>query len=220
MQDIDPTSLVLYSQDLDNQLALYDSVHNLVLFMAYQRRGKAWLVLRTSDGFQTQRVTEPVDRRSFEQTAAFLLGLTLGQVRSARPWTTASIGSLFHAELLRKPASRSWKEHFSKIRASLPPPIADALIKAIRQHRYDCMLTPALDWRWGIPDDDVMALTKWFATEQRDREHCDNFRAADSSRSNQVRRYYKVKNRGCCGFVDSTVQIGGKTYLVGFNYGH
>lgn len=54
-------------------------------------------------------------------------------------------------------------------------------------------------------------------------EFCvDNDRWADKSKSNAVRRYYKHRSTGCCGFHDSeeVCPIDGKTYLLGFNFGH
>ena len=54
-------------------------------------------------------------------------------------------------------------------------------------------------------------------------EFCvDNDRWADKAKGNAVRRYYKQRSTGCCGFHDTeeVCPIDGKTYLLGFNFGH
>jgi len=54
-------------------------------------------------------------------------------------------------------------------------------------------------------------------------EFCvDNERWADKSKGNAVRRYYRQRSHGCCGFHDTeeVCPIDGKTYLPGFNFGH
>lgn len=51
---------------------------------------------------------------------------------------------------------------------------------------------------------------------------CDNSRVALRGNTSQVRRYNHAKASGCCGFCDvvEVCPVDGKTYLLGFNYGH
>jgi hypothetical protein len=50
----------------------------------------------------------------------------------------------------------------------------------------------------------------------------DNDRVALKGNTAQMRRYMRQKNRGCCGFHDSeeVCPVDGRTYLLGFNFGH
>lgn len=52
-----------------------------------------------------------------------------------------------------------------------------------------------------------------------DYEYADNFRISDGSTFEDA-LYQVSKHHGCCGFYDSTMVADGKTYKVGFNYGH
>jgi len=54
------------------------------------------------------------------------------------------------------------------------------------------------------------------------RDYTDNFRAACKTDLNQLSLYDQQYNSGCCGFADriEVCPIDGKTYKLGFNYGH
>lgn len=54
-------------------------------------------------------------------------------------------------------------------------------------------------------------------------ESCvDNYRVALKGNTAQMRRYRRQQAAGCCGFHDTeeVCPIDGKTYLIGFNFGH
>lgn len=70
---------------------------------------------------------------------------------------------------------------------------------------------PVADWADGR----IQALA--------DGELCvDNSRVALKGNTAQMRRYRRQKAAGCCGFcdVEEVCPVDGKTYLLGFNYGH
>ena len=48
----------------------------------------------------------------------------------------------------------------------------------------------------------------------------DNFRFAAKDNAEEVAAYEQAKNKGCCGFFDDEIDVDGKTFLFGFNYGH
>jgi hypothetical protein len=48
----------------------------------------------------------------------------------------------------------------------------------------------------------------------------DNYRWARSGSNNEVRRFLKARDRGCCGSFNALRKIQGKYYWIGFNYGH
>ena len=53
-------------------------------------------------------------------------------------------------------------------------------------------------------------------------DYADNFRFALKDSEREVRAYEEKQDRGCCGSYDGEVKcpIDGRTYLIGFNYGH
>ena len=51
--------------------------------------------------------------------------------------------------------------------------------------------------------------------------HCmDNYRTCRKSDKDMYADYKKIKEDGCCGFIDSQYNINGEIYLIGCNYGH
>ncbi len=53
------------------------------------------------------------------------------------------------------------------------------------------------------------------------KDHCiDNIRFAAKDNAVEVAAYESARNHGCCGFYDAETVLDGKTYLIGFNYGH
>lgn len=53
-------------------------------------------------------------------------------------------------------------------------------------------------------------------------ENLDNFRACETTREDEVERYAKQRAGGCCGTSDTTITHypSGRTFKLGFNYGH
>jgi hypothetical protein len=49
---------------------------------------------------------------------------------------------------------------------------------------------------------------------------CDNYRIADVAIPAEVEGYEAAVDKGCCGFFESTVEVSGRTFRIGFNYGH
>jgi len=62
------------------------------------------------------------------------------------------------------------------------------------------------------------ALTKELA--EIDDPCCDNYRVADASVPSEVEAYEAAAREGCCGFFDGKIEVSGRTFLIGFNYGH
>lgn len=58
---------------------------------------------------------------------------------------------------------------------------------------------------------------KWFFTEIEELDFVDNFRFAFCDNMDE---YEKLRNDGCCGFIDIEVLVGGRVYCMGCNYGH
>ena len=48
----------------------------------------------------------------------------------------------------------------------------------------------------------------------------DNVRFAQCSKKSEMKRYWRKRAQGCCGFADKYVWVGWNKYLVGCNYGH
>lgn len=48
----------------------------------------------------------------------------------------------------------------------------------------------------------------------------DNERVAEKGKPRQMRRYRRQQARGCCGRFDVEVKLQGRTFLMGFNWGH
>ena len=58
-------------------------------------------------------------------------------------------------------------------------------------------------------------------TEDYDFECSDNYRFYEVGDEVGKREYLEIKSTGCCGFVDDMeIKYRGKSYIVGFNYGH
>ena len=51
-------------------------------------------------------------------------------------------------------------------------------------------------------------------------ENADNYRYCEVGDIEAEKIYESQVEYGCCGFYDSTVVFRGKTYKIGFNYGH
>lgn len=51
-------------------------------------------------------------------------------------------------------------------------------------------------------------------------DYVDNYRYAEKGNLEQEKKYRELKSKGCCGFYDTEMEVNGKTYLVGWNYGH
>lgn len=82
---------------------------------------------------------------------------------------------------------------------------------------------------WGIGDWSTSiapAIAQWatgrLGNLSKNHDYVDNQRVACIRNSPQKRRYRRQKDRGCCGSVDVVEKcpIDGKTYRLGFNYGH
>ena len=72
----------------------------------------------------------------------------------------------------------------------------------------------------SIDEDTLEKILKLFVKFDEDYEYADNFRAANIDNSEQMKKYKRRKEKGCCGFYDEIYFINGKKYMIGFNYGH
>lgn len=93
--------------------------------------------------------------------------------------------------------------------------------KAVRYWQYRARFK---SWRDVVAPTVLQWLDAHIADQlaERDLGHMDNFRVCDPTIPSQKRRYLRQKQTGCCGSSDWQVEcpIDGKTYWVGFNYGH
>jgi hypothetical protein len=78
------------------------------------------------------------------------------------------------------------------------------------------------DWSTVLPDNITLWASRRLNELSRDESCVDNYRVAKVGNTCQERRYRRQKNRGCCGFYDivDLCPIDGKSYRLGFNYGH
>ncbi len=51
-------------------------------------------------------------------------------------------------------------------------------------------------------------------------QYSDNFRYCIKNNIDELKEYNRLKSKGCCGFLDITVNHKGIDYMIGFNYGH
>jgi hypothetical protein len=51
-------------------------------------------------------------------------------------------------------------------------------------------------------------------------DYTDNFRIAEQGNLEQELLYKQAQKKGCCGFYDEIIEVEGRQFLVGFNYGH
>lgn len=66
------------------------------------------------------------------------------------------------------------------------------------------------------------AIVAWF--EDRTSDECfdnvDNERIALVGDEEEEAKYARQLDEGCCGFFDSEIEVNGRRFKVGFNYGH
>jgi hypothetical protein len=90
--------------------------------------------------------------------------------------------------------------------------------KALRQFQHEAKRR---DWDQVLPAPIVAWASRRLDEEMRGLDCCDNDRVALKGNTSQVRRYRRQKAGGCCGSSDfEAVGPDGKTYLLGFNFGH
>ena len=116
-----------------------------------------------------------------------------------------------------------WAGIFSQIR-DLPNQTqkqAEIVVAAVKDLRYR-ERTRRKNWEEMLAREVVEWVRSVFVEQARDECCVDNYRVADTRKSSQMRRYKSQKANGCCGFFDQAFEcpIDGKTYLIGFNYGH
>ena len=67
--------------------------------------------------------------------------------------------------------------------------------------------------------DSKVLETLYAVAENGDYDYADNFRISDGSALEDA-LYFVAQFHGCCGYHDTTLNVDGKEYKVGFNYGH
>ncbi len=132
-----------------------------------------------------------------------------------------------HPEWPRSNDDIAWRMLQRRAFAKLSPRDADAWVRDVKRLRHNFKLEYAKEagenariaalrpgvWAW--------IEARWTALS-KDEPCVDNHRWADKHNSNAVRRYYKQRSHGCCGFsdVEEVCPVDGKTYLLGINFGH
>lgn len=66
----------------------------------------------------------------------------------------------------------------------------------------------------------VEQARNWFFNDTAELDFADNFRFAFRDNAAEVDAYEEARSRGCCGCVDAEVQVDGRVYWMGCNYGH
>lgn len=60
----------------------------------------------------------------------------------------------------------------------------------------------------------------FFFNDIEELDCADNFRFAFADNAADAEEYESIRNDGCCGFVDMSVEVDGRVYWMGCNYGH
>lgn len=66
----------------------------------------------------------------------------------------------------------------------------------------------------------VELARNWFFNDIAELDFADNFRFAFRDQAAEVDEYEEARSDGCCGFVDMEVEVDGRVYWMGCNYGH
>ena len=76
----------------------------------------------------------------------------------------------------------------------------------------------------GYQDHDVVEAIIWHLVKTYFNdygfENADNLRIAEANNPADMYHYEEARKQGCCGFHDATITTKGRTFMVGFNYGH
>lgn len=71
------------------------------------------------------------------------------------------------------------------------------------------------------PEIDEAIQAAFTAAEEAVDDHCrDNYRVADITIPAETEAYDIAVGDGCCGFFEGKVEVSGRTFKIGFNYGH
>ena len=119
---------------------------------------------------------------------------------------------------LRKKPKSWWREFREMLFHSQPQHIAEFIYRENRRKIYE----ERTDYIWERQFEpfEVGKLCDMLREIERDFDCVDNERVADKSKKRQRKRFWKQAEQGCCGSHYEEVEFGGKTYMVGFNYGH
>lgn len=97
-------------------------------------------------------------------------------------------------------------------------------IKHIKQFRYQKRVEMQNEWYYMDPKKKYgAAIGSWLWSQITINDSCmDNFRFAKYNDLKDRKRYYRAKNKGCCGFFDgeAVCPYDLNKYLFGCNYGH
>ena len=77
--------------------------------------------------------------------------------------------------------------------------------------------------RDDLTPEQVAAISKWWDVNDPNGytyEYVDNERYAVKGNVEQETGYDYMRMGGCCGFMDTEIEVGSSTLLFGFNYGH
>lgn len=126
--------------------------------------------------------------------------------------------NLFLQGNLVKKTREEWRAYRRLLLEHLPQYVADYQYATMRQMRYDQLI----EYRWEdhFGPTEVEWLQQQFADLTSELSCCDNYRAARKDRPNQVKRYWKQAEQGCCGSMDVERVRKEVVYLIGCNYGH
>lgn len=107
-----------------------------------------------------------------------------------------------------------------RIQEEAPPSMHRVLWRKVKQGRYQAMIDrQRFDWERAYAED---APLLYYAFREMSEDLCytDNWRVALVGNKKHMKHYEKIRARGCCGSVDEIRVVRGKSYRMGFNYGH
>lgn len=111
-----------------------------------------------------------------------------------------------------------WNEFRVMVFETQPQHIAEHIYRANRKRFYEARTE--FSWKRQFPPFEVGLLCEILREIEADFDCVDNERVADKSKKRQRKRFWKQAETGCCGSHYEEVELNGKTYMVGFNYGH
>jgi hypothetical protein len=223
-----PPELRLFTDNRD-ALVIVEAEPRPARTVAVMRRGGAvWDISILTVQGTWERTSRPAPDESegfqaFFSLVDFVRQWPIGTTKGA--WV--SIGTYEHVLLhashwyrVDGPISKEERHaRIKKIWAEAPRAMAPVIVKMFKREVYEENRPRwELDWRELYPEH-VRTFEIWFSNDTKD-PCVDNYRVADASNRRHRRVYWRQARRGCCGSRDTTITVGGKTYLIGYNYGH
>lgn len=132
-----------------------------------------------------------------------------------RRWRGFHIGNfLCSFGYLPKKKRYEWDQIKIELYAKYPKHIARFLYKELRRERN--RIIEEYDWERYFGKGTVALIWEEIGRLTEGYDCVDNVRVANIHSKNQIRKYNKQKDEGCCGSFDTVVG----NWMIGFNYGH